>query len=132
MLRGIVDIVGGWLSRLRLGGPHRFSTVFAEDLPDELQEHTVYILGEREYLWYAAMLCPCGCGETLYMSLHASGRPKWYLTRHSNGTISLYPSIRRTCGCLSHFFFQRGYVRWCRTARTCVSRRCRDGVTEGR
>lgn len=121
MLCSIIDLVGGWLKYLLSGRPHPFPTVFAEDPPDELRKNTVYILGQGEYLWSAVMLCPCGCGEVLHMSLHEDGRPRWHLTCHSDGTVSLQPSIRRTCGCHSHFFFVRGCVIWCEAARADVS-----------
>ncbi|WP_236819161.1 DUF6527 family protein [Alicyclobacillus ferrooxydans] len=60
------------------------------------------------------MLCPCGCGEVLHMSLHPDGRPRWELTRHPDGTVSLSPSVWRKVGCRSHFFLERGRVRWCK------------------
>lgn len=37
-------------------------TVQVEESPDALKPNTIYIAGENEYLWFAAMLCPCGCG----------------------------------------------------------------------
>ncbi|MCF8567897.1 hypothetical protein LLE49_24550 [Alicyclobacillus tolerans] len=85
-----------------------------EELPERLDKHLIYILGEGEYTWSAEMLCPCGCGEVLHMSLHPDGRPRWELTRHPDGTVSLSPSVWRKVGCRSHFFLERGRVRWCK------------------
>ena len=95
------------------GKPNPYKTVFTEELPERLAKDTLYILGEGEYLWSAAMICPCGCGEVLQMSLHVEGRPRWKVTFHSDGTVSLWPSVNRKIGCRSHFFFERGHVRWC-------------------
>lgn len=116
MLRTLSRIVYDWLKRLFNGAPRSYRTVFMEELPDKLETRAIYILGEGEYTWSASMVCPCGCGETLHMSLHKEGRPRWELLRHSDGTVSLKPSIWRKKGCRSHFFFQRGQVRWCNGA----------------
>lgn len=91
---------------------------FVPELPDLLEAHLVYVAGEGEHLWFAAMLCPCGCGETLHMSLHREGRPNWRLTKHWDGTVSLLPSVWRRVGCRSHFFLRRGRVEWCRSAKS--------------
>ena len=48
--------VRGWLRRD--SASVRASRV--EVLPDELDVKTLYIVGEGEYLWFAAMLCPGG------------------------------------------------------------------------
>ncbi|MER9141803.1 DUF6527 family protein [Mesorhizobium sp. M0871] len=60
------------------------------------------------------MLCPCGCRRVLHMNLLADERPCWRLTRHDDGTTTLHPSVWRTTGCGSHFWFRRGRVEWCR------------------
>lgn len=44
------------------------------------------------------MLCPCGCGQTLHMSLLAEDRPRWEVTVHDDGTPSLHPSVWRRWG----------------------------------
>jgi hypothetical protein len=62
------------------------------------------------------MLCPCGCGETLHMSLLPDSHPKWKLLRHDDGTVSLHPSVWRTKGCRSHFFLRNGMIVWCETS----------------
>jgi hypothetical protein len=105
-------MIAAWFSSLfNRGKPYR--TIFLEDLPDNLKPYTVYILGEGEYLWSAAMLCPCGCGEIVHISLHKEGRPRWEITNHKDGTVSFKPSIWRKDGCKSHFFLERGLIRWC-------------------
>jgi hypothetical protein len=110
--RGIVNS----LRTLFSWGPYPLRTVKVEELPEELTPESIYIAGQGQYLWFAAMVCPCGCGEKLCMSLMADGRPKWQLAEHSDGTVSLHPSVWRTRGCCSHFFIRRGLVEWSRLA----------------
>jgi uncharacterized protein DUF6527 len=108
-LRNLWNRFWRWVRR----APVPLRTVFVEELPDDLESKSVYLVGEGAYLWIAAMLCPCGCGDTLHMSLLSDGRPKWELIRHGDGTISLRPSVWRTKGCRSHFFLRRGMIVWC-------------------
>ena len=93
--------------------PTPLRTVWVGELPDTLDAQHVYIVGEGGHLWFAALLCPCGCGATVHMSLMPDGRPRWAMTAHEDGTISLSPSIWRTRGCRSHFFLRRGVIVWC-------------------
>jgi len=90
-----------------------YLTLFLEELPDAPKEKILYVLGENEHLWSAAMVCPCGCQEVLQMSLHPEGRPKWTLEVHSDKTASLHPSVWRKVGCRSHFFLKHGRIQWC-------------------
>jgi len=83
------------------------------DLPEILDPRFVYLVGEGKYRWFAAMICPCGCGVTLHMSLLSESRPRWQAIEHKDGTISLEPSVWRQKGCHSHFFVHRGDIKWC-------------------
>jgi hypothetical protein len=87
-----------------------------EDLPDRLKSGIVYLVGEGEYLWFAAMLCPCGCGVTLHMNLMPHSRPRWEVIKHKDGSVTLAPSISRLTGCHSHFFLRRGRILWWHSA----------------
>jgi hypothetical protein len=56
--------------------------------------------------------CPDGCGEVLSINLDPRSGPAWRLyERHR--VWSLFPSIDRTTGCLSHFILWRGHILWC-------------------
>lgn len=101
-----------WRTRVLRSAPAR-ATRFAEELPDVFDPWTVYVVGEGAHVWFAALICPCGCRELLQMSLHPEGRPRWRLTLHAGGTVSLKPSVWRRTGCRSHFFLRRGRVEWC-------------------
>lgn len=93
--------------------PVPIKSVRVEELPSRLNDKILYAVGEAEYRWFAAMVCPCGCGETLHMSLLADERPRWKLVEHPDGTASLTPSVFRVRGCRSHFWLRRGMVEWC-------------------
>ncbi len=101
----------GWLNR-RFSRSYR-TCIVEEDLPVRLQYRTVYLVQEDGYSEHVSMLCPCGCNQILHMNLIPDERPYWYITNHSDGTISLHPSIWRKKGCRSHFWFRYGRVFWC-------------------
>ncbi len=109
LLRKWWDALRSWLRRR----PAPLKAVRVEELPEELDGKTLYTVGEAEHLWFAAMVCPCGCGETLYMNLLPDERPRWELTEHSDGTASLTPSVWRVKGCRSHFWLRHGMIEWC-------------------
>ncbi len=98
-----------WLGRKK---PPVFVVRYADDLPEELEQFVLYVVGEDRHWWFAAMRCPCGCEETLYMSLNRAARPNWTLTRRWSGIATLTPSVRRSVGCESHFFLTNGRIRW--------------------
>ncbi len=102
------------INRLFTKPPVPLKTVKVEELPDILDPMCVYIVGESSYLWFVAMLCPCGCGAVLQMSVMPEKRPQWDITIHEDRTITLYPSVRRVIGCKSHFFLRRGMILWCK------------------
>lgn len=90
-----------------------YRTQEVEELPDQLEDLTIYLVGENTHLWFAAMACPCGCTEVIQLNLIPPRRPRWEVIRHDNRTITLYPSVWRTEGCRSHFWFREGKVDWC-------------------
>lgn len=105
--------LGDWL-RTCFNRPYR-TIVVEEQLPALLRARTLYIVQEDGFEEQASMLCPCGCGRTLYMNLIPDERPCWQLTRHPDGTATLHPSVWRKKDCRSHFWFRRGRVQWCRS-----------------
>ncbi len=81
-LRRFWTVVKAWLLR-RPSPPYR--PVEVGELPDELDARTLYLVGENGYRWFAAMLCPCGCGATLHLNLLSDTRPRWEMTEHRDG-----------------------------------------------
>lgn len=89
----------------------KYKVAFVEDLPPELDRHSVYIVGEGAYRWYVAMTCPCGCGDIIKLNIRDDAHPYWRIIEQRR-TISLEPSIRRMSGCYSHFYLREGIIRW--------------------
>jgi hypothetical protein len=90
-----------------------YGTRLVEDyLPKKLEKRMLYIVQDDGFLEQAAMLCPCGCNRILHMNLLPDEHPCCRLTRHKDGTASLYPSVWRKVDCQSHFWFRHGRVHW--------------------
>lgn len=89
-----------------------FATEIAENFPEILEANRVYLIGHNSALWFAALVCPCGCGASIQLSLIKNDYPRWRAKRHFNGTVTLEPSIWRKKGCRSHFFLKRGRIVW--------------------
>ncbi len=94
-----------------LGLAQLYKPMVTDDLPDNLDLATVYLIGEGTP-WSAALVCPCGCGATIQLSLIPNDDPRWKVKDHGNGRVSLHPSIWRTKGCESHFWLKNNRVVW--------------------
>ena len=79
-------------------------------LPLRLVPGKLYVVGENALSRAIAMQCPCGCGGNIHMNLLPNARPSWQVTHHSDGTVSLHPTIQSQSGCGSHFFVRRSRV----------------------
>ena len=113
MNRFYLALAGIWWWLLdKLVCPYR-TVVVEEYLPSKLKGRTLYVVEEDDFEEQVAMLCPCGCGLVLQMNLLTDERPCWQLTRHSDGTATLHPSVWRKKDCGSHFWFRKGRVQWC-------------------
>lgn len=93
--------------------PKLFHYLRVEDIPEKLVPTTIYLAGEDDNLWAAAMLCPCGCEDAIELNLLTQVRPCWKVQQHPDGTVSLTPSVWRKKGCGSHFFVRHGRIDWC-------------------
>ena len=91
-------------------------TIHTDDVPEFPEVRVVYIVGDGSHQWYAVFVCPCGCEETIHLSLLEDERPRWRITQHEDGTITVSPSIWRNRGCRSHFFVRRGQFVWCKNS----------------
>src|SRR5690242_9261403 len=76
----------------------RVRSVQVEELPEALQKGRLYLIGSGAP-WSAAMICPCGCGETIHLSLLHDDSPSWTLNSDRKGFPTLSPSVWRTKGC---------------------------------
>lgn len=111
-----LERLGQWvLDRLLPAEPaHGFRAVRVDDVPSVLRPGVVYLVGEGEHLWCAALCCPCGCAATIQLGLLGDARPRWSAAVHADGSVSLTPSVWRRVGCRSHFVLRRGRIEWCR------------------
>lgn len=103
-----------WLivkNRLR-GTPVPFKTIYLDELPDELERDVVYLIGEKGFLWSAALLCPCKCGAVIQLNLLPDAEPCWRVNEHGDSTVSLAPSVWSRRGCGSHYFVRHGTIKW--------------------
>lgn len=101
-----------WLRSWFPPKPRRWRAVRVEDLPDSLAPFSVYLVGEGPYVWQVALMCPCGCKATLCLPVVPGSKPRWDVTEHADGVVTLSPSVRRRVGCRSHFFLRKGLIRW--------------------
>jgi hypothetical protein len=82
------------------------------DVPDNPRPFEVYAIGDP-HVWQAALLCPCGCGHLIQLSLLKSDSPRWDLKVDRNGNATISPSVWRTLGCQAHFVVRGGRIIWC-------------------
>ncbi len=113
-LWAVISYLPRWLFSLWMPRkPKLFRCIRVDEFPDKIDGSKVYLAGEGDNLWAAAMLCPCGCGEVIELNLLQQARPCWSAQEHPDGTISLAPSVWRQKGCRSHFFVRHGLIDWC-------------------
>jgi hypothetical protein len=104
--RAIRRVTSQWLYR------DRIRSVAVDELPEILAPQRLYLIGNGRP-WSAAMLCPCGCGEAIQLSLLRDDSPSWTFNPDRDGLPGLAPSVWRTKGCRSHFFLRHGLIEWC-------------------
>jgi hypothetical protein len=102
-----------WLIKL-FGKGLTYKWQRVEDLPDTLDRLTVYLVGDGPEPWSASMVCPCGCGARIALSLVKDDEPSWKARISPEGKVTLHPSVWRTKGCRSHFVLRDGRVHWAR------------------
>jgi hypothetical protein len=90
-----------------------YRVIVGEELPDQPQPHKLYLVGDADAHWMAAMVCPCGCGDLIQLATGLTGRPRWDVWLEKGDLITLHPSVRRKVRCRSHFFVRHGKIVWC-------------------
>lgn len=86
------------------------------DMPsrEDIEPTDAVVVGDRRQPKWATFACPCGCGETLLLSLSQNRRPRWSVTADWLGRPSISPSVRRPDGCRAHFWVRKGSIDWCK------------------
>lgn len=77
-----------------------------------IEHQLYYVLSAKKPRW-SLFKCPCGCGDVITLSLQSVHRPHWRLIKTPSGRPTLYPSIWRDKGCMSHFWLRDGRILWC-------------------
>jgi hypothetical protein len=86
---------------------------FVEEIDkDRLKTSLLYVESRGGKDRWLHLRCPCGCGDVISLNLMTSNRPFWSLTRHTDGTLSVMPSVDKTSGCRSHFFIRQSRIAW--------------------
>jgi hypothetical protein len=91
-----------------------YTVACLEDEPPSVEPRIVYVIGGRGNEWIAAMVCPCGCGQTIKLNLLAhESRPVWTVHPDRRKRATIVPSVWRHVGCRSHFIVRGGRIHWC-------------------
>ena len=72
-LRHLVGIIS------RRVAPQHYTTIFVQELPEQLQARILFVELSGGKPWMAALLCPCGCEEPIELSLLHDDEPHWRL-----------------------------------------------------
>lgn len=85
----------------------KFRTEFVEFMPERLEEGVLYVSLRFKA---AQHLCPCGCGNWVYLPFH-NPETDWTMTLNG-GLVTLSPSIGNRFPCKSHYWIKDGEVVW--------------------
>lgn len=89
---------------------HKFINV--DELPENVNEKTIYIIGDSSQPWLLAFNCPCGCHNLIQLNLLKDADPCWKYKVTRKKKINISPSVWRTTGCKSHFFVRKSKIDW--------------------
>ena len=89
-----------------------YTFIRIEDIPDEIENRTIYIVGEKGFEWLVVLKCPCGCNEIIQLNMLKETKPRWRIICYKNKSISVIPSVHRIVNCKSHFTITKGEIRW--------------------
>ena len=112
MIKNKIKKVVGWFTSL-FRDDNEFRVVTSEDLPNAYVNNVLYLVGEHNVFWQAAMLCPCKCGDLIQLTLDNKGKPRWQVSLNKKMQPTLKPSVHRKVNCKSHFVLKNGKVIWC-------------------
>ena len=103
-----------WWKVLRILGldkkVYRLSIV--DDIPDDIEKFTLYLVKTSGFDHLAVFHCPCECGDSIILNLLGDESPSWALIISGKDLPSLTPSVFRQTGCRSHFFMRNGEIEW--------------------
>lgn len=82
------------------------------EIPINVKGDAIYLIGNANEIWEAAMKCPCGCGDVIQINFDKTAKHHWFITSVKKSKISIKPSIWRTEHCMSHFSIRESRVHW--------------------
>ena len=108
MMKNLLEIFN-WLFRRK-----RYKTQWVADLPSKPRASKIYVVGGREYPFQVVLACPnAQCSHLIYLDIAPEATPRWKVTEHQDGSLSLSPSIFLTkLPCRSHFWVRMGRIQW--------------------
>ena len=91
-----------------------YNAEWVEDLPRKTTKNTVYVVGGRKYPFQATLTCPRRhCSQVITLDISPDIYPRWKITEHPEGVISLNPSINlNSLNCNCHYWLKRGRIYW--------------------
>lgn len=85
--------------------------VHGDEPPNKIARRRLIRMIDEGEPWAAVMMCPCGCGEVIELSLSPASKTYWTLEIEADWP-TLHPSVWRSTGCRSHFWVRRGRLHW--------------------
>jgi len=109
----VIDSLRAWWRRWRRH--RRFKGVIRLDAGADpsraLRARKLVLIGPAEKARWLRFACPCRCGQVVALNLMASHTPHWAVEEHTDGTLSVNPSVDATT-CRSHFWIRRSRIDW--------------------
>ncbi len=90
----------------------KYKTEYKEELPEVMEDRTIYLIGQPDNPWLVTLKCPCGCNCIIHLNLLEDAEPCWSFKLTAKKRINISPSVRRTMGCGSHFFVRGSKIEW--------------------
>lgn len=79
---------------------------------EDITEQDFYFVASSNKPKWTLFKCPCGCGDVITLSMQPMHRPSWRLQETTSRRPTLYPSVWRDKGCMSHFWLKDGRIFW--------------------
>ena len=77
-----------------------------------LKTDIIYVVGDKNFVKWAYLKCPCGCDDVIMLSLNLKNYPSWSIRQDKLGRATITPSIKKLDGCKSHFLIKKGDLIW--------------------
>ena len=87
--------------------------------PFEIPKKTLVLTKKIDKISWVSYKCPCGCGETIRLSVSPAIEPYWSISitqsNNKRQLVTITPSIyMRKTKCCSHYFITENKVMWCK------------------